>query len=530
MGLLIHELRLRGIPASEEGGTPLTNSAAVQVILSLLRMADHPSNTAARFHLAHSPLGAAQGMDANGADDAFAGRLARRIRAQLYTDGYGLTLQRWAAELDVTCSAAERARLEQFIELAYAYTERATLRPTDFVRYIERRRVNDPSSAAVRVMTIHQAKGLEFDRVVVTDLDQPLVGKHEYAFGRHPESHRACRICKYEPSNVQCYLPAEEIFSEDLARRLDEAMCNAYVALTRPKYELQIVVKPTSSGKPGRNLAGLICSALAAGKPLKPERKLYEAGDPNWAETLAQDWLPPRRLLSGGSQHVPSSSAMRNPRAPERKKRCAPSRLKSYLQALPGEVFRPHNRAGRLYGTVIHGWFELITWLDDGSPTRKALRGVWESLVGMDPVLDFDTVANDFSGLLAQPSVKQILGYSSYTDELNDWYQQAGGNYLRDVATVTVHNEQRIALSQPHQIMAGSINRLIIVSESGQPVAADIIDFKTDRVTDSKSTLVNNYRPQVKTYRVAISRMLEIDPAFVRARLLFLAADAVHEV
>ena len=39
---LIFELRNLGIPASEESGNPLTDSAAVQTILSTLNFADHP--------------------------------------------------------------------------------------------------------------------------------------------------------------------------------------------------------------------------------------------------------------------------------------------------------------------------------------------------------------------------------------------------------------------------------------------------------------------------------------------------------
>ena len=55
---LIYELRTRNVAASEEGGNPLTDSTAVQVILSLLRLADHPGDTIARFHVAQSPLAA----------------------------------------------------------------------------------------------------------------------------------------------------------------------------------------------------------------------------------------------------------------------------------------------------------------------------------------------------------------------------------------------------------------------------------------------------------------------------------------
>ena len=69
---LIFELRELGIEASEEGGNPLIDSPAVQVILSLLTLADHPGDMVARFHVATSPLAAPRGAGRSR-------RLARRL-------------------------------------------------------------------------------------------------------------------------------------------------------------------------------------------------------------------------------------------------------------------------------------------------------------------------------------------------------------------------------------------------------------------------------------------------------------------
>jgi ATP-dependent exoDNAse (exonuclease V) beta subunit len=61
---LIDNLRRHhGIAASEEGGNPLTDSVAVQCVLSLLRLGDHPGDTVAGFHVAHSPLGKRVGLE-----------------------------------------------------------------------------------------------------------------------------------------------------------------------------------------------------------------------------------------------------------------------------------------------------------------------------------------------------------------------------------------------------------------------------------------------------------------------------------
>src|SRR5262249_31956230 len=123
---------VHGIAASEEGGNPLTDSVAVQLILSLLRLSDHPGDTVARFHVAHSPLGPMVGLE-HYDDHAEACRVALDLRQRLMTMGYGQTIDGWVQALAPCCDQRELHRLLQLVELAYGYEPQATERPTDFV-------------------------------------------------------------------------------------------------------------------------------------------------------------------------------------------------------------------------------------------------------------------------------------------------------------------------------------------------------------------------------------------------------------
>ena len=191
VGQLITLLRhVHGIAASEEGGNPLTDAMAVQLILSVLRLADHPGDTVVRFHVAHSPLGPVVGLT-HYDDHAEAARVAFAIRQRLMTTGYGPTIDGWAHALAEACDQREVNQLMQLVELAYGYEAQATERPTDFVAYVEGENVEDPSDAPVRVMTIHQAKGLQFGIVVLPELDVPLEGQPPLVVeGRLPPPHR----------------------------------------------------------------------------------------------------------------------------------------------------------------------------------------------------------------------------------------------------------------------------------------------------------------------------------------------------
>ena len=56
-------------------------------MLSLLTLADHPGDTTARFHVAHSPLAEHVGLTDH-ADSPAAGRLAETTRRRLMVEGY----------------------------------------------------------------------------------------------------------------------------------------------------------------------------------------------------------------------------------------------------------------------------------------------------------------------------------------------------------------------------------------------------------------------------------------------------------
>jgi ATP-dependent exoDNAse (exonuclease V) beta subunit len=110
-------------------------------------------------------------------DEAVVHRVALDIRQRLMAMGYGQTIYGWVQVLADSCDQRELNRLLQLVELAYGYESQTTERPTDFVAYVGAKKVEDSSPAPVRVMTIHQAKGLQFAIVVLPELDVLLEGQ-----------------------------------------------------------------------------------------------------------------------------------------------------------------------------------------------------------------------------------------------------------------------------------------------------------------------------------------------------------------
>lgn len=82
--------------------------------------------------------------------------------------------------------------------------------------------------------------------------------------------------------------------------------------------------------------------------------------------------------------------------------------------------------------------------------------------------------------------------------------------------------------------MTGNLDRLVSIHGHDKILAADVIDFITDRIdarrreqTGAKVTL---YRPRSEAYRFAASKMLRLAESKIVARLLFLGPDLVVQV
>ncbi|MFO7906021.1 MAG: UvrD-helicase domain-containing protein [Pirellulaceae bacterium] len=529
---MIYELRRQGVPASEEGGNPLTDSPAVQVLLSLLKLADHPGDTISRFHVATSPLGALlHYCDHRRRDRALA--LAREVRSELLHEGYGRTILRWARLLDPYCDHRDRSRLQQFVTLAHGYEPIASLRTRDFLAHVAKERIADPTTAEVRVMTVHQAKGLQFDVVVLPDLDYQLAGQPpSCVVGQPSPTEPVDRVCLYRNAEIQKLLPPElrELFETHARRSADEAMCVLYVALTRAIHALHMIIDP--SGKSERRLhktpAGLLRGALTDGSPVGPRERPYRCGNPRWFDhERPRDTSQPRGAVASEHINVKLAAMPRDPRL----EHTAPSKLEGGARVSARRVLNLDSAVATARGTLIHAFFEEITWLDEGAPQRQRLEQLAKPLntTGVDVTQQLDA----FERMIAMPRIAAVLHrdfYQSPRDPslLRILGPERSGMSLRP----EVHNERRFAVRDNGRMLSGAIDRLVLLHHDDRLVAADVLDYKTDYIDATNPhaliELVAHYHPQLEAYRRAVSAMFRLPLENISARLLFVSAGIAH--
>jgi ATP-dependent helicase/nuclease subunit A len=517
---MIFELKRLGIEASEEGGNPLTDSPAVAAVLALFRLADHPADAISRYHVAHSPVGEALGYGGH-ADRWGALRISGGFRRRLLDDGYGATLEWLAARLHPACDARDARRIQQLVERGYRYDAEATLRPSDFARVVAAERVEDPLAARVRVMTVHQSKGLEFDLVVLPQLD---LGITSAGGDGGPLTYRPDPVGRFTAVFPPMSGTLRELFAdvEELqtahaqrcAAELRDGLSTLYVAATRARHALHAVVCSDGDRESqARTYARLLRDALAPGEPAVDGVVLFESGDPEWYRAAKPSAARPRR----SDPQIPRAlrladatvrSRMLPRRTPSGREGEAVVDLARVLTLDPA----PSLRAGR----VAHAWMEAIEWIEDGTPREEALRSIAVRAAPEAPAEELDRLIRSFAQWIARPAVRQALCRARYAGD------------------ATVERETPFAMRDGEALIEGIIDRLVLVHQDGRVVAAEIIDFKTDALADATPEQIRQrageYRPQLQAYRRAVAKLCGLQPEQVSASLLMLEPGVIVDL
>lgn len=523
---MIAILRDRGVSASQDGGNPLTDSVAVELLLSLVHLADHPGDGVCLFHVATSPLASSlpHGGQRNGA------KIASWFRQEVTRKGLGRAVEQVADRIAEHLSWWDQHRLEQLIRLAHGFQGSYGGRLREFEEAVEYQRVALPTEAQVKVMTVHKSKGLEFDAVFLPDLEVSLAdsGGLLVLRGEDPCA-PPTGVLRYMNSSLQAMLPKswQAAFEQMRDSSVVESLCLLYVAMTRARHALYMTARPTGSA-PSQQFGSLLQSTLGSQELTKvPEVPVFELGDSQWFHAA------PRKL---GTEPAKKSRIEELPVALRTDRESSPKRgLRVMAPSYIGRTFEPiplrsafsisHSR-GATFGTLIHAFFEQVRWLEDFQLDRNELRRV--ALAAVSPeelqLVSLDNTLDQFEEMLELPSVRAALSQSRYREILSS---------TNDV--VEVDNERLISLVLDEKIISGTIDRLAVQMRDGRPYSAEIIDFKTDAYDENMSLLwledrVGHHRAQLEVYAEVVSRLFRIPLDRISLFLLMLSTDDLVEV
>ncbi len=354
-----------------------------------------------------------------------------------------------------------------------------------------------PSEAqgAVRLMTIHKSKGLQFPIVVLADASREPLRKSEEAY-LLPETGMAVRL---DPTSMLYRL----------AKKLDQDQENAenlrmlYVAMTRAQNKLILNGHATQSSKGGWNAKSWLGSLISAAD-LDLDKLVNQAGDPEIlvspsGQALRAVVIPPE------SQFFGSDTFVRHREAPDS------DEIPLYLSLLkPEEKPEEEDESASpipwqasvsredvhptVIGLMVHKAIEM--WCFPDNPSLTSLLDTFARANGLSSKQQIDFAIQQSILLLTRfrqhPIFQEIEQATQRFHEVP--YSWKAGDYLS----------------------SGFIDLLYYTKYGWQ-----ILEFKTDAIhsDEQRRKLIEQYQRQINKYRIAASNLLK-EP--IKARLCFL--------
>ena len=523
VGRVLYELgptRLK-VPATGRGGGPLTDAPAVNAILDLLRLADHPDHSVAAFNVLSSPLGPVVGLLEDGARPRH--RVAARVRRMIASDGLAPTLQPWVKAIAGQVDERQYRRCMQLIQLAQSWDQRASLRCDDFVAMVEARPVADPSASTVQVMTIHQAKGLEFDIVILPELEGELASTRtlKVVYERDGDAGPISRIARHVSKDMwSMFDDLRPMFEQHIGRLAHESLCLLYVAVTRAREGLFMLIDPpaeSSRTAPAR-MSSLVLQALHDG-PAEPDQVVFEWGDPGW--------LAPHAPVPAAPQD-PSAPHLESPQSPLAFAptqgpllRSASTSASDLNGRTVGQVLALNDGPTSAWAGTLRALFAELAWLEDFTDDRAALMAAAQRAA---PNRDEEFAAArvlEFLNMLEAPALRRALS--------------RGG---APAGALRVERQVPFARLEGGALQTGEIPRVVLelgpdpsdMSEGagpeGQVRRATVLGFCLDKVDtlEQASERAASYREPMTAWRSATAEQWGIERSAVAGVLLFVTA------
>ena len=229
-----------------EGESAVLDTPALAGFLDLVQLADHPGDQLTYRHFRMTPLAAAKYP--GGVPSAT--EVSREMADAFTRRGLVRTLRELRATLpEDSVQAWSRFTEERFTELlraaaAFELARNAGTRLADFPSFLQSKKKRTVAEKGkIRILTIHRSKGLGFDYVVLplyehdaltAESDGPLMGENWIL----PDP--GARVARAVGGLKQAY-------SERKNRSEQEALCAYYVALTRARRAMTIVLNPSGA-------------------------------------------------------------------------------------------------------------------------------------------------------------------------------------------------------------------------------------------------------------------------------------------
>ncbi len=448
------DLREAGFQVSREGTSPLRGHPVIELVLAGLRLTAHPADPFSRRMVQMAGLKEA----------GIAG--LQQVQEQGLT---GLVRMFSQQILNQNPSAFSRSRLTRLEEEALEFDRARDPDIDAFLEHVDELSVRETGSGAgIRIMTVHQCKGLGFDAVIVPFASGAGFTHRIDGLVTSPPEEAEDWVTLLPPKDVCLRVPElREILDQENDRAAYETLCVLYVAMTRAKRSLLITLPPPT--RTPTVFGNWIPARLGVDAPSE-NGTVAQWGNDDW---LHETRTPPEPVRTPPTFPLPD--------APPRISRLEPSREQGAATPVAREFAHP-GEDGRRLGSRVHDLLEQVDFpagsveaylqeqeLEEEDPVVPHLRNAWQM------------------ELLQKPDGMREL-----------W------------------REQKFETLLPEGWVTGVFDRVVLFEGR-----AWIQDYKTNRNVSGET--VEHYRPQMELYRRVLADMLDLSEADITCHLLFTA-------
>lgn len=470
-------LRSERLPAVAESDLHVaTDNPLGSALLALVQAAAHPGDAFAWEHLRMTPFGAllaAEGLTTREA-------LTERVLGQISADGFERLAEYWTRKIEPHLASDDRfsrARAQQFAEAAGRFDETGSRDAAEFGRFMERHTVRDAESAGViRVMTIHKAKGLGFDVVVLPDLEGNRIDSRRDGLAVHKNPDRTVEWMLDLPSKhfwQQDAVLAAQVEAEE-AEACHEAFSLLYVAMTRAKRAMYVITKPVGTST-SRNFPKLLAETLGEDAQTIRVGALnvqgaWAAGDSDWHTKLIVPEQPAKKV----AEIIPLDAGQ-VARAARRVSRRPSSEKTGVIGA--AAMFALDGKAGAEFGTAVHALLAEVEWA--GADDIATFAASWA---------DHGAAGAEALACLGAPGLAEF--------------------FARPVGRAEVWRERAFEVVLEGAWVTGIFDRVIVSrDEQGRAETVVVVDFKTDQIDGEPGVdlALARYAAQMDLYRRAAS-------------------------
>ncbi|MFO7869900.1 MAG: UvrD-helicase domain-containing protein [Kiritimatiellia bacterium] len=512
-----------GIHFVHEGESAVVNNEIALALLSLVKAAAHPGDEYAWKYIRMTPM-----FEVLGRRKINRNNVSRRIMAEINESGFLDFSRKWGQLLlnAVNCGEYGRECLKRFECAAACFDQLGDPDCNSFVRFMTDYTVREePSGRGVRVMTVHQAKGLEFDIVVLPELQTAGGGKgmskaetpYLLRAGNPADPDWIIKTPKKAVAGHDLRL-REELSKEDNEHCFD-SLCLLYVAMTRARHGLYMITSPSPGTAKTLHHSVFLKHQLhghttgetetLSGSSGTEYLRLYESE--NAGREWYRKWPERKPETPRHSPHIPRMAedyVSRHEKRPLLRHRRPSGEAEHAKNA--SMLFNAETADKIAFGSAVHELFQRVRWIEDAD--IEQIVSDWRPLLSYPPDVASDAL-RQFRKCVNAPDVRKQLS--------------------RPAPDASLWLEKSFEIVLGEELISGAFDRVAIIpDESGHPARAAILDYKSS-VADTEAVIrnrVGDYTPQMNVYRQALATILNLPQSSIECRLLFTRQAVIREV